>query len=198
MKRRKWIQTVIAAPALAQTSTQASAAQSSAPARSPDDPVKLALSAPGVTAAAFSPRFFSEQQFATLTALAGLIFPERNSRPGAVAAEAPQFLDFLLSQSPPARQDLYRTGLDLVSAESRRLYKKDFAAINATEARTILAPLDTPWTFDPPADPLANFLKAAKDDIFQATMSSRPWSEAQTAARSRSGGGMGQYYFTID
>lgn len=205
MKRRKWIQTVVAAPALAagaaaqqsSTTSAVTAAAGSTTARSLDDPVKLALSAPGVVAEAYSPKFFSEPQFATLAALAGWILPARNGRPGAVEAGAPAFLDFLLSQSPAARQAEYMQGLDLLNSGAQRAHSKEFAKLDLAGARPLLAGLEKPWTFDPPSDPLERFLKTVKDDLFQATVNSRAWSESQSG-RARGGAGLGQYYFSIE
>jgi hypothetical protein len=50
--------------------------------------------------------FFTASQFAALQKLGGILTP------GAIEASAPEFLDFLLSQSPSDRQQLYRAGLD--------------------------------------------------------------------------------------
>src|SRR4051794_21699839 len=56
--------------------------------------------------------YFSPKQFAALRRLSELIAPAMNGAPGALEVETPEFLDFLLGESPADRQALYRTGLD--------------------------------------------------------------------------------------
>src|SRR5918911_5259844 len=58
------------------------------------------------------PSFFSQTQLATLRRLSELIAPAMNGVPGATEARAPEFIDFLLRESPAERQEFYRTGLD--------------------------------------------------------------------------------------
>jgi hypothetical protein len=175
MKRRDWLRGAITTSALAAT-TQAPPAVAQTPPPTSQDTPKLKLSAPD--AVAEGPlKFFTPAEFATLQSLAKAIVPAFNGRPGAVEAEVPQFLDFLLSQSPSDRQLLYRQGL---------------AALGANFS---LSSLQQPWTFDPPADPLARFLRAAKDDILQATVNSREWAASN---KSRTASGSNYYYFTIE
>jgi hypothetical protein len=109
--------------------------------------------------------------------------PPFNGRPGAIEAGVPRFLDFLLSQSPADRQTLYRQGLQA------------FAKLDASQAKQALAELQRPWTYAGPSDPLARFLRAAKDDILQATINSREWA---SSSRSRTAGGTSYYYFPIE
>ena len=200
MKRRKWLQSVITAPALAAStaSPQASAQQPAATpvARSVDDAPKLPLASPEQVSDA-GKRFLSDLQRSTLTALCAQVLPAKNGRPGAVDAGVPDFLDFLLSQSPAARQTLYRSGLDRLNAEARRRFQKDFASIAPTDAAPLLAPLENPWKFEASGNAAEEFLKATKEDIFQATINSRAWADS-LSGRSRAASGMGQYYFTIE
>ncbi|MGH9660303.1 MAG: hypothetical protein ACRD96_17265, partial [Bryobacteraceae bacterium] len=51
-------------------------------------------------------RFFSATELAALRRLGELLAPAGEGRPGAGEAKAAEFLDFLLSESPPARQKL--------------------------------------------------------------------------------------------
>ena len=133
--------------------------------------------------------FFTAQQFAALRKLSDLLIPPMNGAPGALEAKAPEFLDFLLSQSPADRQQLYRNGLDGLNAQARRRFAKPFADVDAAQADMLLAPLREPWTYDAPADPVAAMLRAAKDDVRRATTNSREWNLAATAGRTRGGGG---------
>lgn len=186
MKRRDWLRNAITTSALA-ASTQAPPAIAQTPPATNQDTPKLKLSSPDAVAEG-SLRFFSASEFQSLQALAKTLVPAANGRPGAIEAEVPQFLDFLLSQSPADRQSLYRQGLSALASHS-------FANLNPAELSKILAPLQQPWTFDAPSDPLARFLRAAKDDILLATTNSREWAAAN---KSRTGSGSNYYYVTIE
>lgn len=141
--------------------------------------------------------FFTAQQFAALRKLSDLLNPPMNGAPGALDAEAPEFLDFLLSQSTADRQQLYRIGLDGLNAQAKKRFTKPFADVDAGQAETLLAPLRDPWTNDAPSDPVAAMLRAAKDDVRRATTNSREWNLASVAGRTRGGGG-GLYWLPID
>jgi hypothetical protein len=194
MKRRRFLQALAAAPAapglLAQQAAQ-QAVQPVAPLRfgSADDAGEAVL------------RFFNAQQFAALRKLSGLLMPGVSNgsvgTPGALEAEAPEFLDFLLSQSPADRQQLYRNGLDGLNSQSRKRFSKLFGDVEPAQAEMLLAPLRDPWTYDSPAEPVAAFLRAAKDDVRRATLNSREWSLAAAAGRARAGAA-GLYWLPID
>ena len=200
MKRRRFIQALAATPAAPVLIAQAPPAPSVAktiPSASSDAP--LVYAAPD-TAAEPVLHFFTAQQFAALRKLSDLLMPAGsgpNGAPGALEAKAPEFLDFLLSQSSADRQQLYRIGLDALNAQARRRFAKAFAGVDAAQADMLLAPLRDPWTYDAPADPVAAMLRAAKDDVRRATTNSREWNLAAAAGRTR-GGGAGLYWLPLD
>ncbi len=175
---------------------QAAAAQSPAPARNADEPAKLAVSTPDAVGDP-TPRFFSREEFAAFQKLGAILVPQANGRPGAEEAEAAAFLDFLISQSPEERRQLYRDGVQQLNKQARSRAGKSFAELTAAEAAAILAPLSEPWTYNGPSDPFARFLRAAKDDFLQATMNSRQWAAA-LSGRSRGAAGMGAYWFPVE
>ena len=123
--------------------------------------------------------------------------PAAGETPGAKEAGVAEFLDFLISESPPDRQALYRDGLDKLNAEARARYCKPFAELSVSDIDTLLAPLRETWTYSGPADPFARFLRAVKPDVMEATMNSREWSTAR-AKRGRRGGGLGMYWYPIE
>jgi hypothetical protein len=189
MKRREWLRGAITAPALAAATaamTEAPAVAQTPPPNNQDTP-KLTFTTPDAVGDG-ARTFLSATELQTLEALARVLMPPFNGRPGAVEAGAPQFLDFLLSQSPAYRQELYRRGLSLLESRS-------FSKLGAAEAKQVLASLEQPWTFDAPADPLAKFLRAAKDDLLQATVNSKEWA---ASSKSRTSGGTSYYYFPIE
>src|SRR5579859_1145893 len=98
------------------------------------------------------PRFFDPEGFKALRRLGEILVPARPNLPGAVEAEAAEFLDFLIGQSPADRQTLYRDGVAQLNAQARSRYGKPFAEVTAADADSILAPLHEAWTYQGPAD----------------------------------------------
>jgi len=193
MKRRRFFQSVAALPAL--QSVPAAAQYAGSTAASNDIPT-LAETSPEAVAEGVR-RFFTADQLQALRKLADLIVPKFEDRPGALDAGVPEFLDFLLKSSGAERQTLYRSGLDRLNSESQRLYKKPFAQVSAAEAKPILDPLTKPWTYRPPTDPFARFLRDVKDDLLQATNNSRELAAA-LSRRSRGASGTNAYWLPLD
>jgi hypothetical protein len=140
-------------------------------------------------------KFFSPAQFACFKRLNDVLYPAVNGVPGALQAGAPEFLDFLLFESPAARQTLYRDGVDELERRSTKTFNASFSSLDHSGAEKILAPLREPWTADP--DPFTSFLRAAKQDVIEATQSSHDWIRIMSK-RVRSAGGVGMYWFPID
>jgi hypothetical protein len=219
MKRRRFVQSIVAAPAASALFAPAGEAQQAPPAPGnpgntapgvPQNPTRgnqppgaaaqeLPRLEPSVLDAAgeTSPAFFKPPQMEALRRLCDLLMPPVDGRPGASEAQAAEFLDFLISESPAERQELYREGLDELNAESNRRYGKPFASITAAEADALLAPLHQPWQYNPPADPLGRFLVSAKADVRTATVNSREYI-AKAGAGSRRMGGVGLYWYSLD
>jgi len=196
MKRRKFIQTIAAAPAVAVPVSTEPLAKPAGAQRPQEEATKLEM-AVADAAAETTQRFFNAQQFAALKRLSGILMPPINDMPGALDAGAPEFLDFLVGASPAARQQIYKAGLDALNAQAMKQFKKPFAEIESAQAESLLAPLRQPWTYDAPTDPLARFLREAKQDVRTATMNSREYISAASTG-GRRGGGIGQYWYPID
>jgi hypothetical protein len=201
MKRRRFIQAMAAAPAIAlpivpATSAQQPAPPGSAPPRPADDAPKLEYNALD-SAGEIQPHFFKAAQFAALQKLSNVLMPPMKDVPGALDAQVPQFLDFLISESPAERQQLYRAGLDSLNAQATKRFNKSFAELDAAQAGELLAPLRQPWTYEPPSDPFARFLRTAHQDIRTATMNSQEYNAANAAAGRRASG-VGQYWYKIE
>ncbi|MFN3323311.1 MAG: gluconate 2-dehydrogenase subunit 3 family protein [Bryobacteraceae bacterium] len=196
MKRRHFV-TAMAAAAPAAAAAQQTGAPAASPASSAADGLpNLEITAPDAAAAPVR-RFFSERQMQTLHRLADLLMPASSNVPGALQAQAPEFLDFLIGQSPADRKHVYLTGLDLLEQAARERHGKSFAELSAAETDPLLQPLRKPWTYELPSDPLEHFLTTAKHDIRTATLNSREWNEA-TSGGGRRIGGIGQYWHPID
>jgi hypothetical protein len=139
--------------------------------------------------------FFSEVQFQTLRRLSDLILPAMDDVPGALATQAPEFLDFLVGASVEERKQLYREGLDELNRRAEKSFHLPFGKTTQTQAHTILAPLRAQWTAAP--DKFTSFLQTAKVDILQATQSSEEWIRI-VSKRVRSARGLGTYWFPIE
>jgi len=190
IRRRQFVQAIAAASAAPAILAQGPA---------PVVPPKIATIAASQAAEPVL-KFFTATQYSTLRHAASLLQPAYNNLPGAIEAEAPEFLDFLLAVSPAPRQALYRGGLDHLSSQAKRLFKKEFAALSAAEADQILKPLIVPWTFDPPANPHQHFLTDLRADLRTATTNSAPYAAvaATTSRRGRGRSSAGLYWLPID
>ena len=197
MKRRRFFQTIVAVPAATALLGQQQPAAPAVPRPAAPEDTKLETAAADQVAES-APDFFNTQQFAALRKLSGLLMPANNGTPGALEAKAPEFLDFLISESPADRQKLYKAGLEALNAQAAARYQKPFADLEAPQADALLAALHQPWTYAPPADPLAHFLVVAKADVRTATVNSREYNTAASAGGGRRMGGTGLYWYPID
>lgn len=206
MKRRGFVKALAVAPAIPAALAQQPAPNARPPV--PPEPAsrpapvsaetpKLELAIPD-DVAEMQPQFFSAPQYAALRKLSEILMPRVGDVPGAIEAGAPEFLDFLISQSANDRQALYRDGLDALNNATKKRFSKTFADVNAEEAAPLLAPLRQQWTYDPPTDPLARFLWAAKQDVRTATVNSREYTIAAASGGGRRGSGVGLYWYPLD
>lgn len=121
-------------------------------------------------------RFFTPQQMATMTRLSDVLMPPMGEKPGAVQAQTPQFLDFLVGDSPEVRRQVYREGLGWLDAEAQKKFNLDFAKLSDAQADALLKPWLRTWMNDhPPEEKHADFINIAHDDIRTATVNSKAW-----------------------
>jgi hypothetical protein len=199
MKRRHFVQALAALPVAPLAAQQAPPAPPApAPARgggrgaaAAEDLPKLEVAFPEDAADSVL-HFFTPPQFAALQRLGDLLMPAGSSSPGALAAGAPEFLDFLIGDSGADRQQVYRAGLDGLNAQARRQFNKAFADTDSSQADALLVSLRQPWTYADPADPVARFLRAAKADMRTATVNSH------AASNGRRFAGSGLYWYPLD
>jgi len=205
MKRRGFFRTLAAVPAGTALLAQQPPANQSAPGvplnptqgvqpprnANSDDIPKLQATVPDGAADAM-PRFFTTPQFGALQKVSDLIMPAMTGSPGALAAGAPEFLDFLIGDSDAGHQRVYREGLDGLNTEAQKQFRKAFGDLDATQAAGLLTPLRQPWTFEEPSDPVARFLRVAKLDVRTATLNSREYGAGRRIA------GSGLYWYPLD
>jgi hypothetical protein len=214
MKRRNFVRSaltasvlpaaILAEPAQSPQPTQQPPPAANTPARQlprqPQSAPHLAVTNVDVTAET-SPHFFTTDQFATLKKLGSILMPPIKDKPGALDAQAPEFLDFLLSVSPKDRQTSYQHGLDTLNAEAKKAFEKPFASIDNKQADTLIRPLLVirPWPQDLPKDPMKSFLSQVHEDLRTATTNSREWAAAVAKSGGRfTRGGSGLYWAPID
>jgi hypothetical protein len=177
---------------------QASPAPASAPARPPSDELPVLTPSVPDVAAEMIPRFFTPEQFSALRKVSDMLIPATNDGVGALDAKAPEFLDFLIGDSPADRQQVYLKGLDALNTQSKGRFNKTFANLDGTQADSLFVSLRQPWTFDEPADPIASFLRVAKQDVRTATVNSREYSAVAPSGGGRRFGGGGLYWYPLD
>lgn len=201
MRRRGFVKALAAVPAapllLAQQPAPAPANRVT-PVPSPVDELPVLTPSVPDAAAEMMPRFFSPARLSALRKVSDLLMPAMNGAAGALDAKAPEFLDFLIGQSPADRQRVYQAGLDALNQQAMTRFSKPFADLDATQADVFLASLRQPWTFDDPADPIAAFLRVAKQDIRTATVNSREYSAAAPTGGGRRFSGGGLYWYPLD
>jgi hypothetical protein len=135
MNRREALTLIAISPIATALGTRPAAA---APATTPAAAAaRAARVAPGL-------KFFTEHEFATVSALADMVMPADERSGSATDAKVPEFMDFMLSDSPRDSDRLaMRGGLAWLDAESRGRYQKDFVDL-APEQRTAVVD-DIAW-----------------------------------------------------
>jgi Gluconate 2-dehydrogenase subunit 3 len=207
MKRRNFVRSALTASVL----PSAVLAQQQQPPPAPTTPARqvprqaqnvphLAVTDVDVTSET-TPHFFTADQLATLKKLGSILMPPIKDKPGALDAQAPEFLDFLLGVSPKDRQSSYQHGLDTLNAEAKKSFGKPFSSLDNKQADTLIRPLliARPWPQDLPKDPMKSFFAQVHEDLRTATTNSREWAAAVAKGGSRfTRGGSGLYWAPID
>jgi gluconate 2-dehydrogenase gamma chain len=94
--------------------------------------------------AAFTPRFFTTPEYATVRALADMVIPRDERSGGATDALVPEFLDFILTdpmandRERERRQTAMRGGLAWLDAECGRRFAKTFLECGEGERTRVL------------------------------------------------------------
>jgi hypothetical protein len=193
MKRRDFLQSVVTLPAGAvllegtadaapHTSSEAAAAQAPAAAGAASAQGEVLDTVRADAVAELTPRYLSRVQFATLRRLADLLFPATAPNPGALDAQAPQFIDNYLAVCAGDRQRLYRDGLDDLQKQSGARFKKSFADLTSGEADAIVKPLFKVRGPTMSVVELGPFINRVHQDVRTVTMNSPQWAAAQAAA----------------
>jgi hypothetical protein len=185
MKRRIFLSAVVASPVVPSLLGQAPVAPAVV------DPFAGFKFATADDAADTVLHFFDARQFATLRQLCDTLIPHMGTWPNASDARVPEFFDFLLSEAPTARQQLWQSGLDTLEYDAQATFRKAFAQCTRSETDQLLAGLRQPWTYTPPT-PLVEFLRAAKAEVRTAWSNSREYAQSTGSAQS------GQFWKAVE
>ena len=112
-------------------------------------------------AAPWRPRFFSEAQNETVTAIAELIIPETDT-PGARAAKVNEHIDLVLSEESPEVQQSFLKGLEWIDRKSRQLFGANFRQISGEQQLSILTEVAMASTVPPKDDVRRQFFEDIK------------------------------------
>jgi hypothetical protein len=121
---------------------------------------------------AYTPRFFTAREYATVVVLSDLIIP-RDARSGSASdAGAPEFIDYIVAEQP-ARQVAMRGGLVWLDSECRRRF--DLAFLEAVDAqrRQVLDDIAWPGRARPELSHGVTFFTTMRDLVAAGFWSSR-------------------------
>lgn len=110
---------------------------------------------------AYTPQFFTREEYATVERLSELIIPSDGSA-GAREAGVSEFIDFMVS-SDPGVQYGFRYGLSWLEAHARKLHGKPFVALSAEEQAGILKTLAYKDQFRPGEEEGRGFFKLVRE-----------------------------------
>jgi gluconate 2-dehydrogenase gamma chain len=98
--------------------------------------------------AAFKPKFFTAHEYNTVRVLVDLIIPKDERSGSATDAGVPEFMDFIMSDSP-GRQTAMRGGLAWLDRECVTRYDKNFLACTTAERTAVLDDIAWPQKSKP-------------------------------------------------
>ncbi len=107
-------------------------------------------------AAPYTPKFFTPEEYATVTVLADLTLPADARGPSATAAGVPEFMDFVMVEEMENR-DRMRSGLAWLDTESRSRFGKPFSRADEADQKRILDDIAWPKQAKPPFADAAKF-----------------------------------------
>jgi len=97
------------------------------------------VSNPAPPEGAYTPKFFSADEFETLSRITELIIPKTDT-PGAIGAGVPEYIDRVVSANPEHKKR-FRDGLKWLEHQSGRRFRKSFTKLTEAQQVTLLTPL---------------------------------------------------------
>jgi gluconate 2-dehydrogenase gamma chain len=111
---------------------------------------------------AYTPKFFTAAEYATVVALADVIIPKDARSGSASEAGVPEFVDHFVNLQEP-RQVAMRGGLVWLDTECRRRFDKAFVNLADAERRQVLDDIAYPAKADPRFSHGVRFFTAMRD-----------------------------------
>lgn len=119
--------------------------------------------AAGETGAAFVPRFFTRHEYATVRVLADLVIPRDERSGSATDAGVPEFMDFMLHESPELQRTAMRGGLAWIDTECSERWGKTFLGCTERERTALLDDIAWPARARPELSQGVAFFSAFRD-----------------------------------
>ena len=152
MKRREALKAIVIGGA---TATVGGAGNVLRAAHLPDVPA-TASAPPGAAAAApYTPKCFSQHEFAVISRLADLILP-RDTGPGALDARVPEYIDLQVSEMPDAQTHL-SGGVQWLDRYSNERFGKAFLGCSQAQQTQVLDVLADAKSVPPELAPARSF-----------------------------------------
>jgi hypothetical protein len=114
------------------------------------------------TGAAFKPKFFNQHEYATVRVLVDLIIPKDERSGSATDAGVPEFMDFIMTDSP-GRQTAMRGGLAWLDRECVTRYDKTFVSCTQTARTAVLDEIAWPQKARPEVSHGLAFFNSFRD-----------------------------------
>ena len=112
------------------------------------DHAEAARTTAAQTRTAFTPKFFTAHEYATVTVLVDLIIPKDERSGSATEAGVPEFMDFMMIDNP-GRQTAMRGGLAWIDRECLKRWDKPFVDCAAAERTGLLDDISWPQRAKP-------------------------------------------------
>ena len=114
------------------------------------------------TGAAYKPKFFTAREYELVRVLADTIIPKDERSGSATDAGVPEFIDFIMTDSP-ARQTAIRGGLAWLDRECVERYDKPFLSCTDTERTAVLDEIAWPQKARPEMSHGVAFFNSFRD-----------------------------------
>jgi len=88
--------------------------------------------------APYKAKFFKADQMALIATISELIIPTDDHSPGAIAAEVPEFIDLMISESPAETKKLWTDGLASMDALAQTRFQKAFNTASKDQQTALL------------------------------------------------------------
>ena len=133
MKRRDALKLIVIGSATASVAEAGGVLQA---VRIPEHPAHVAEGSSSAAVAGYTPKYFSQHEFAVVSRLADLIIP-RDSSPGALDAHVPEYIDLQVAEMPDAQTQM-SGGVQWLNRYCFEQFGKEFLECSTTQQSQVL------------------------------------------------------------